>query len=80
LQEEGYVPVICGMGRTVFKDLERTRDVDSPAALVLLCVFVLAGGWVRASHLWHRPRTWSAQNTVDMKLLLCGCRRMAMCQ
>eukprot|EP00878_Enallax_costatus_P028038 GHUV01030240.1.p1 GENE.GHUV01030240.1~~GHUV01030240.1.p1 ORF type:complete len:131 (+),score=12.00 GHUV01030240.1:40-432(+) len=25
-QEDGYVPVICGMGRTVLKDLERTWE------------------------------------------------------
>ena len=26
LQDDGYVPVICGMGRTVLKDLERTWE------------------------------------------------------
>jgi 2-isopropylmalate synthase len=55
LQEDGYVPVICGMGRTVFRDLERTWEAVRHAQRPRVHM-VLATSEIHMKHKLHMTR------------------------
>jgi hypothetical protein len=55
VQEDGYVPVICGMGRTVFKDLERTWEAVRHAQRPRVHM-VLATSEIHMKHKLHMTR------------------------
>eukprot|EP00882_Tetradesmus_deserticola_P025656 GHRQ01028201.1.p1 GENE.GHRQ01028201.1~~GHRQ01028201.1.p1 ORF type:complete len:191 (+),score=43.29 GHRQ01028201.1:181-753(+) len=61
VQEDGYVPVICGMGRTVFRDLERTWEAVRHAQRPRVHM-VLATSEIHMKHKLHMTRdqvkTW----------------------
>ncbi|WIA41837.1 hypothetical protein OEZ86_009166 [Tetradesmus obliquus] len=63
VQEDGYVPVICGMGRTVFKDLERTWEAVRHAQRPRVHM-VLATSEIHMQHKLHMTRDQVIENAV----------------
>jgi 2-isopropylmalate synthase len=63
LQEDGYVPVICGMGRTVFKDLERTWEAVRHAQRPRVHM-VLATSEIHMKHKLHMTRDQVSSSSI----------------
>lgn len=63
VQEDGYVPVICGMGRTVFKDLERTWEAVRHAQRPRVHM-VLATSEIHMKHKLHMRRDQVIENAI----------------